>query len=226
MIAPYIDRSVQACGEVLAAAGLDASQLNELILVGGSTRTPLVRSRVEQQFRRKPQSRVNPDETVACGAALQGAALSSGHADPAQFYSLLLDVAPRALGIAVAGGYNETIVERNTPIPVERTRKFITSKDFQTRVDIHVSQGEEKMFAANEKLGTLELHGLAPAKRGETEIEVTFTIDVDGILNVRAVDSKTRKETQAAIRVIGAPTEEARHAAAAGPPTGELPSPA
>ncbi|RMH37522.1 MAG: molecular chaperone DnaK [Deltaproteobacteria bacterium] len=206
LIEPYVERSVQACREVLAAAGLEPRDLTDLILVGGSTRTPLVRTAIEQQFHRKPQARINPDETVAYGAALQAAALTSGHADPAQFYSLLLDVAPRALGIAVAGGYNETIIERNTPIPVERTRKFITSKDFQTRVDIQVSQGEAKMFADNEKLGTLELHDLEPAKRGETEIEVTFTIDVDGILSVRAIDTKTGRETRATMRVIGAPS--------------------
>lgn len=207
MIEPYVERSVQACREVLTAAGLDAADLTDLILVGGSTRTPLVHSAIEAHFDRRPQSRINPDEIVAYGAALQAAALTSGHADPAQFYSLLLDVAPRALGIAVAGGYNEMIIERNTPIPVERTRRFITSKDFQTQVDIQVSQGEHKMFAENEQLGTLSLHGLTAAKRGETEIEVTFTIDVDGILHVRAVDSKTRQETEASMRVIGAPED-------------------
>ncbi len=226
MIEPYVDRSVQACREVLTAAQLESHDLSDLILVGGSTRTPIVRTKIERHFGRKPQARINPDETVAYGAALQAAALTSGHADPAQFYSLLLDVAPRALGIAVAGGYNETIVERNTPIPVERTRKFITSKDFQTRVDIQVSQGEEKMFADNEKLGTLELHGLVPAKRGETEIEVTFTIDVDGILNVRAVDSKTQQQTEATMRVIGAPTSAHNQPVPSHPPSGDLPSPA
>lgn len=206
MIEPYVDRSVVACREVLAAAELESHNLTDLILVGGSTRTPVIRAKIEAHFQRSPQARINPDETVAYGAALQASALTTGHADPAHFYSLLLDVAPRALGIAVAGGYNETIIERNTPIPVERTRKFITSKDFQTRVDINVSQGEEKKFADNEQLGTLSLQGLPSAKRGETEIEVTFTIDVDGILNVRAVDSKTQQKTEAAVKVIGAPT--------------------
>jgi molecular chaperone DnaK len=208
---------------VLTAAGLEAHTLTDLILVGGSTRTPLVRMKIEAHFQRSPQARINPDEIVAVGAALQASALTSGHADPAQFYSLLLDVAPRALGIAVAGGYNETIIEQNTPIPVERTRKFITSKDFQTRVDINVSQGEEKKFEDNEQLGTLILDGLLSAKRGEVEIEVTFTIDVDGILNVRAVDSKTKQETQATMKVIGAPTSSGDALPA---PQGDLPAPA
>ena len=229
MIQPYVERSVTACQEVLTAAGLEARDLSDLILVGGSTRTPIVRYMIEGHFQRRPQARINPDETVAYGAALQAAALTSGHQDPSQFYSLLLDVAPRALGLAVAGGYNETIIERNTPIPVERTRKFITSKDFQTRVDIQVSQGEEKMFRDNEQLGTLSLHGIPSAKRGENEIEVTFTIDVDGILNVRAMDTKTKQETQATMRVIGAPAENTGALPPQPPqgsPSGDLPMPA
>ncbi len=209
MIEPYIDRSVQACREVLVAANMDLRELTDLIMVGGSTRTPLVRQYIHRQFGREPKARINPDETVAYGAALQATALTAGHADPAHFYSLLLDVCPRALGLAVAGGYNETIIERNTPIPVERTRNFHTSKDFQTQVNIQISQGEEKMFADNEQLGVLELHGIPPGPRGDAEIEVTFTIDVDGILNVRARNVKTNQETEATMRVIGAPPAEA-----------------
>jgi molecular chaperone DnaK len=208
LIVPYIDRSMQACQEVLVAAGLSAQALTDLILVGGSTRTPLVRRRVAEYFGRAPQTRINPDETVAYGAALQSAALVAGGLDPAKFYSLLLDVCPRGLGIAVAGGYNETIIERNTPVPVERTRNFTTSKDFQTEVQIQVSQGEARQFTDNEKLGVLALHGLPSRPRGETVIEVTFIIDGDGILNVQAKDKLTNQETRATMKVIGAPERE------------------
>jgi molecular chaperone DnaK len=216
MIEPYVDRTITACAEVVRAAGLENHLLTELILVGGSTRTPLVCRRVVEHLGRQPQTRVNPDETIAYGAALQASALTSGHADPAHFYSLLLDVCPRALGIAVAGGYNEPIIDRNTPIPVERTRTFITSKDNQTQVDIHVSQGEAKRFADNEQLGVLTLDGIPPGKRGDAEIEVTFTIDTNGILNVRARDTRTNLETRATIRVIGAPDQAGAEGAGAG----------
>ena len=222
LIAPYIDRSVQACQEVLVAAGMGAETLTDLILVGGSTRTPLVRRRVAEHFGRAAQTRINPDETVAYGAALQSAALVAGGLDPAKFYSLLLDVCPRGLGIAVAGGYNETIIERNTPVPVERTRNFTTSKDFQTEVQIQVSQGEARQFTDNERLGVLALHGLPSRPRGETVIEVTFIIDGDGILNVRARDKTTNQETQAIMKVIGAPEREAEGGS---PPKDLLPAP-
>jgi molecular chaperone DnaK len=205
MIAPYVERSLLACEEVLAASGMATDQLTDLILVGGSTRTPMVRRRITEHLGREPQTRINPDETVAYGAALQGAALTAGAHNPAEFYSLLLDVAPRALGIAVAGGYSESIIEKNTPIPVERTRKFVTSHDDQTLVHIQVCQGEARRFADNAALGTLTLSGIPARKRGDAEIEVTFTIDTDGILNVRARDSKTGLETAARIQVIGAP---------------------
>jgi molecular chaperone DnaK len=208
LVEPYVDRSVTACQEVLIAAGFGSAMLTDLILVGGSTRTPLVRRRITEYFGRQPQVRINPDETVAYGAALQATALTSGGLDPGKFYSLLLDVCPRGLGIGVAGGYNETIVERNTPVPVERTRRFTTSKDYQTEVRIQVSQGESKMFADNETLGVLTLSDLEPRQRGEATIEVTFTIDADGILSVRARDVSTAKETNATMRVIGAPTQE------------------
>jgi molecular chaperone DnaK (HSP70) len=222
LIAPYIDRSMQACQEVLVAAGLSAQALTDLILVGGSTRTPLVRRRVAEYFGRSPQTRINPDETVAYGAALQSASLVAGGLDPAKFYSLLLDVCPRGLGIAVAGGYNETIIERNTPVPVERTRNFTTSKDFQTEVQIQVSQGEARQFTDNEKLGVLALHGLPSRPRGETIIEVTFIIDGDGILNVQAKDKLTNQETRATMKVIGAPERETEGGS---PPNDLLPSP-
>jgi molecular chaperone DnaK len=221
MIEPYVDRSIQACQEVLVAAGLGTGNLGELIMVGGSTRTPLVRDKVTEYFGRLPQTRVNPDETVAYGAAIQAAALVSGGRDPATFYSLLLDVCPRGLGIAVAGGYNETIVSKNTPVPVERTRNFTTSKDYQTDVVIQVSQGESRQFSDNEQLGVLSLSQLPPRPRGQTTIEVTFTIDADGILAVRARDKETSQETGASMQVFGAPQQKGQPE-----PDGRLPAPA
>lgn len=209
LIFPYVERSVQACNEVLHASGLDANSLGELILVGGSTRTPMVRQAIEHYFGRKPQTRINPDETVAYGAAIQAAALTSGGIDPGRFYALLLDVCPRRLGIGVVGGYAEAIVEKNTPVPVERVRSFTTSSDNQTEVVIRVCQGEEKKFIDNEPLGILTLHGLPPRPRGQTTIEVRFTIDSDGILNVSANDAESGQSANAAIQVLGAPDPEA-----------------
>jgi molecular chaperone DnaK len=214
MISAYVERSLLACDEVLAAASMGVDALTDFILVGGSTRTPLVRRRIKEHFGREPQTRINPDETVAYGAALQAAALTAGAANPAEFYTLLLDVAPRALGIAVAGGYTEPIIERNTPIPVERTRNFVTSHDDQTIVNIQVCQGESRRFSENELLGTLTLENIPPRKRGDAEIEVTFTIDTDGILNVRARDVRTNMAQQARIQVLGAPVAGQSGAAA------------
>jgi molecular chaperone DnaK len=222
MISPYVERSLLACDEVLAASGLGAEQLTDLIMVGGSTRTPIVRRRITEHFQRDPQARINPDETVAYGAALQAAALTAGAMNPAEFYTLLLDVTPRTLGIAVVGGLAEPIVEKNTPIPVERTRMFVTSHDNQTLVNIQVCQGEGRKFADNAPLGTLTLDGIQPRRRGESEIEVTFTIDTDGILNVRARDAKTSQSTSAKIQVIGAP--EPAPSSSLPPPAGAPPA--
>jgi molecular chaperone DnaK len=225
MISPYIERSLLACDEVLVASGQGAAGLTELILVGGSTRTPLVRRRITEHFRREPQTRINPDETVAYGAALQGAALTAGAHNPAEFYSLLLDVAPRALGIAVAGGFAEPIIEKNSPIPVERVRSFVTSHDNQTIVVIQVCQGESRRFAENAPLGTLTLEGIPPRARGDAEIEVAFTVDTDGILNVRARDVKSNLATQARIQVLGAPERRGEPSSPHVPAVAQAPPP-
>jgi molecular chaperone DnaK len=206
MIGPYLERTLVCMGEVLLESSVAKEGLSDLILVGGSTRTPLVRRLTTDYLSRAPQTRINPDETVAYGAAIQAAALIKGaEHTPGDFYSLLLDVAPRALGIAVAGGFAECIVDKNTPIPVVRQRKFVTSHDHQTKVEIQVCQGESRLVAENERLGTLTLDDIPPRPRGESEIEVTFTIDTDGILNVRARDLKTDQATQARMQVLAAP---------------------
>jgi molecular chaperone DnaK len=207
-IEPYVSQAVRKCREVLRAARIDASELSDLILVGGSTRTPLVRAMVEDELEREPQTRVNPDETVAYGAAVQAASLAGADATPGYVPALLLDVCPRALGIKVAGGYNEIIIPQNTPVPVERARSFTTSKNNQETVNLEISQGESKKFEDNELLGVLTLDGIPPRPRGESKIEVTFTIDADGILSVRGRDQLTNNQTQATMKVVGAPAGE------------------
>jgi len=204
--APLIRRTINTCGEVLATAGLAASQVDEVILVGGSSRIPLVRTEVERYFGRPPRTDINPDEVVAWGAAIQAEILSNaGGAMSSQ--AVLLDVTPRALGIAVAGGFAEKIVDKNVPVPVEQTRVFATSADNQTVVKIQVCQGESRRFEENVALGELELTELPAARRGEVKIEVTFRVDTNGILRVRARDAQSGIAREAAVNVRGAMSE-------------------
>jgi molecular chaperone DnaK len=217
----HVDRTFWACDEVMQLAGLAPTEIDDIILVGGTTRIPLVRQRVQEYFGKAPRTNINPDEVVAYGAAVQGAALSQD-LDVEQYYSLLLDVTPRALGLAVAGGYAETIIERNAQLPIEQKRIFATSADDQERVLIQICQGESRRFAENVPLGQLELAGLRKARRGEVTIEVTFQVDTDGILNVRARDVATGRAEQATMTVRGGMTEAeveaARESAANAPP--------
>jgi molecular chaperone DnaK len=224
-IGQYVDRTFWACDEVLRLAGLAPSAIDDIILVGGTTRVPLVRQRVAEYFGRAPRTDINPDEVVAWGAAVQGGALAPT-GDPQAFSSLLLDVAPRALGIAVAGGFADTVVQRNAQLPLEQTRVFSTSADNQERVLIQICQGESRRFSENTPLGQLRLDGLQRARRGEVKIEVTFQIDTDGILNVRARDVATGREERATVTVRGTMSQEeiaaARKAAAAAGPGGAV----
>ena len=201
-----VGRTIQTCQEVLTSAQLSPSQIDEVIMVGGTTRVPMVRAEVERYFGRPPRTDLNPDEVVAWGAAIQAENLANaGESLPSR--AVLLDVTPRALGIAVAGGFAERIIDRNVPLPVEQTRIFTTSADNQTAVRIQVCQGEARRFEENVPLGELELFGLAPARRGEVSIEVTFKVDTNGILRVRARDSATGAEREAAVNVRGAMSE-------------------
>ena len=212
-IAPLVARTIAACDEVLTAAKLARSQIDEVIMVGGSTRIPYVRQEVERQFGRPPRTDINPDEVVAWGAAVQAASLA-GDGNELSHRPVLLDVTPRALGIAVAGGYAEPIVERNVPLPVEQTRVFTTSADNQTKVIIQVCQGESRRFDENVSLGELTLAGLRAGRRGEVKIEVTFKVDTNGILRVRARDPKTDQLTEAAVNVRGTMSDNEIEAAA------------
>jgi molecular chaperone DnaK len=183
-----LERLVVPCQMALEDAGVDASELDEVVLVGGMTRMPAVQSKVGEIFGRTPDNSVNPDEVVACGAAIQAGVLT-GEVENV----LLLDLTPLSLGVETQGGIATRIIERNTTIPTSKSQVFSTTEDDQNVVRIHVIQGEREMAADNKTLGRFELVGIAPAPRGVPQIEVSFAIDADGVVNVSAKDLGTGK---------------------------------
>ncbi|NVB77324.1 MAG: Hsp70 family protein [Kofleriaceae bacterium] len=233
LIAGYVNRTIEVTKQVLQQARLSARDISDVLCVGGSTRIPAVRQRLADTFGREPNIRINPDEVVAQGAAIQAGSLSGSiiagtgmgtrdavmtEAHSPLLYGgaqmpkgpiarpVLLDVNPSTLSIQTAGGYAERLLDKNSPIPIERTRVFTTARDNQTRVEIDCCRGESRRFAENEPLGQLLLEGLPARPRGDLKIEVCFRVDADGILHVRASDLDSGAAQEARMQVLGAPT--------------------
>jgi len=202
LVDDLVQKTIEPCRQALKDAGLTAAEINEVVLVGGMTRMPKVQEVVKQLFGKEPHKGVNPDEVVAVGAAIQAGVLQGDVKDV-----LLLDVTPLSLGIETLGGVFTRLIDRNTTIPTKKSQVFSTAEDGQTAVTIRVFQGEREMAADNKMLGQFDLIGIPPAPRGVPQIEVTFDIDANGIVNVSAKDKGTGKEQQIRIQASGGLSE-------------------
>ncbi|MBV9978663.1 molecular chaperone DnaK, partial [Bradyrhizobium sp.] len=202
LVADLVEKTIEPCRKALKDAGLTAGEVGEVVLVGGMTRMPKIQEMVKQFFGKEPHKGVNPDEVVAIGAAIQAGVLQGDVKDV-----LLLDVTPLSLGIETLGGVFTRIIDRNTTIPTKKSQVFSTAEDNQNAVTIRVFQGEREMAADNKMLGQFDLMGIPPAPRGMPQIEVTFDIDANGIVNVSAKDKATGKEQQIRIQASGGLSE-------------------
>jgi len=203
LIAPVVERTLAPCRQALADAGVESSSIDEVVLVGGSTRIPLVRRRVEELFGKKPHSELNPDEVVALGAAVQADILMTGNRE-----MLLLDVTPLSLGIETMGGVTSKIIMRNSTIPATGSEMFTTAVDNQTAVDIHVLQGERELVADNRSLARFKLRGIPPMPAGLPRVRVQFQIDANGILSVTASELRTEIEQTVEVKPSYGLTDE------------------
>ncbi|MFA6525005.1 MAG: molecular chaperone DnaK [Patescibacteria group bacterium] len=203
IVGDFVEKTLEPCKKALKDAGLEAKDMNEIVLVGGQTRMPLVQKKVEEFFGKKPNSTVNPDEVVAIGAAVQAGVLQGEVKDV-----LLLDVTPLTLGIETLGGVRTPLIEKNTTIPASKSQVFSTAADNQTSVEIHVLQGEREMASDNKSLGRFILDGIPPSPRGIPQVEVGFDIDANGILSVKAKDKATNKEQSIRIEASSGLSDE------------------
>ena len=203
LVEELIQRSIAPCKTAIKDAGIDVSAIDDVILVGGQTRMPKVQEEVEKLFGRAPRKDVNPDEAVAVGAAIQGAVLAGDKTDV-----LLLDVTPLSLGIETMGGVMTKLIKKNTTIPTKQSQVFSTAEDNQPAVTVVIAQGEREFIKDNKVLGQFNLEGIAPARRGQPQIEITLDIDANGILKVSAKDKNTGKENKITIKANSGLTEE------------------
>src|SRR5712692_592523 len=210
MVMDLVQRTFKVCDEALQSARMTAADLGAIILVGGPTRLPIIRTSVKHYFQKEPMAGIDPDEVVAMGAAIQAGSLMEAKGD-----HYLLDVTPLTLRVGTVGGYTDKIIDKNTPIPIERSKSYTTNRDGQDKVKIRIYQGESNKASECELLGEFEFSGFRIAYRGEVRIEVTFEIDTNGIVHVTAADVETGQKTTTTIRLSSGLTEEMIRAAQA-----------